>query len=46
MNITKSNFQFVPDVDYNSEWTDKKLYKKYNLSEKEIEHIENLIKEM
>ncbi len=46
MNITKSCFQFVPQENFDQDWNDKKLYKKYKLSEKEIEHIENLIKEM
>ena len=46
MNITKSNFQFVPSVDFEREWNDKMLYKKFDLTEKEIDHIEKLIKEM
>ena len=46
MNITKSCFQFVPQENFDQDWNDKKLYKKYELSQKEIEHIENLIKEM
>ena len=46
MNITKSNFQFVPSVDFEKEWSDKMLYKKFDLTEKEIDHIEKLIKEM
>lgn len=39
-------YQFVPLQDFNEEWTDEKLYKKYNLSQKEIDFIESMIKPM
>ena len=39
-------YQFVPMQDFTEEWTDEKLYKKYNLSQKEIEFIELMIKPM
>ena len=37
-------FQFVPVQDFNKSWTDAELYKKYHLSEEEINYIENLLK--
>jgi len=46
MNITKNNFQFVPCVNFQESWDDKKLYKKYKIIEEEINHIESLIKDM
>jgi site-specific DNA-methyltransferase (adenine-specific) len=45
-NISKSSYQFVPLQDFNEEWTDEKLYKKYKLDEKEIAFIESMIKPM
>lgn len=39
-------YQFVPLQDFNQQWTDEKLYKKYNLSNDEINVIESLIKPM
>ena len=44
--MTKEVFSFVPLQDFNEEWTDEKLYKKYGLSEDEIAYIENVIKPM
>lgn len=44
--ITKSTFSFVPVQDYSISWTDEMLYKKYLLSDEEIEFIENMIKPM
>lgn len=46
MNITNSNLKFVPMQDFNEEWTDEKLYKKYNLTQEEIDFIESMIKPM
>jgi site-specific DNA-methyltransferase (adenine-specific) len=45
-NISKSKFDFVPNIDMAHEWTDEKLYKKFDLSDDEIEFIENMIKSM
>lgn len=42
--ITKDRFSFVPTQDYTESWTDKKLYKKYALSEVEINFIETMIR--
>lgn len=44
IHITKDSFQFVPCQEYVEEWTDEKLYKKYNLTTEEIELIEYTIK--
>ncbi len=56
MHITQKNFQFVPlqDFSYNSdiEWSkpvdeiDKQLYKKYGLTQEEIDFIELMIRAM
>jgi len=42
--ITKGCFAFVPNQDFTEEWTDEKLYAKYNLSDEEISFIESLIR--
>ena len=39
-------FQFVPVQDWSKEWTDNELYKKYGLTQSEIQYIENRIKPM
>jgi len=44
--ISKSIFSFVPKLDMNIEWTDKKLYERYELEAHEIAFIESMIKEM
>lgn len=46
MNISTSNFQFVPLQDFTQEWTDEKLYKKYALTPDEIAFIEQMIRPM
>ena len=43
---TSKVYQFVPMQDFNEEWTDEKLYKKYGLNEEEIAFIESMIKPM
>lgn len=45
-NMAASTFAFVPVLDMSKEWTDEKLYKRYGLTQKEIDHIEATIKEM
>ena len=35
-----------PIQDFNKNWSDKKIYKKYNISNKEISFIESLVREM
>ena len=39
-------YQFVPVQDFTLEWADEMLYKKYNLSDDEINLIENTIRPM
>lgn len=43
---TKAVYQFVPMQDFSKPWTDEELYKKYNLSQEEIDFIESMIKPM
>lgn len=44
MNITKSNFRFVPFLDYKKEWTDEELFKRYECTDAEIETITSMIR--
>ena len=44
--ISAEKFRFVPLQDFSKPWTDKELYKKYNLTEEEIQFIESMIKPM
>ena len=46
ININKDKFQFVPIQDFTKAWTDKELYKKYNLTNDEIALVESMIKPM
>ncbi|MCB5249713.1 MAG: Eco57I restriction-modification methylase domain-containing protein [Candidatus Cloacimonetes bacterium] len=46
IHISKEKFLFVPLQDFSKPWTDEELYKKYNLSEDEIDFIESMIKPM
>lgn len=46
IHITKDSFLFVPIQDFSHPWTDEMLYKKYNLSEEEIQFIESMIRPM
>lgn len=46
INISKDKFCFVPIQDFSKPWTDEELYKKYNLTQEEIEFIESMIKPM
>lgn len=46
INISKEKFQFVPLQDFSHPWTDEMLYKKYNLSQEEIDFIESMIRPM
>jgi hypothetical protein len=43
---TQSVYTFVPNQDFSQEWTDEKLYKKYNLSLDDISFIEDMIRPM
>lgn len=42
----KSVYQFVPLQDFSEPWTDEKLYKKYGLTQDEIDFIESMIRPM
>lgn len=44
MNITKSNFRFVPFPDCSVKWTDDMLFEKYHCDEKEKEMISSIIR--
>lgn len=46
MNISISNFRFVPTQDFSKPWTDAELYAKYNLTQEEIDFIESMIRPM
>lgn len=39
-------YSLIPLQDFNEEWTDKKLYKKYGLTQEEIDFIESMIRPM
>lgn len=45
-NISRSSYMFVPLQDFSKPWTDEELYKKYGLSEDEIQFIESMIRPM
>lgn len=42
-NTIHTTFEFIPIQDFNINWTDEMLYKKYNLDKNDIEYIENLV---
>ncbi len=42
----KRVYQFVPLQNFDEEWTDEKLYKKYKLTEEEINYIESMVRPM
>ncbi len=46
MQVNKDVFSLIPMQDFSKPWTDEELYKKYNLSDEEIEYIETMIKPM
>lgn len=43
---TKTVYEYVPIQDFSKPWTDEELYKKYNLTDEEIEFIESMIRPM
>ena len=43
---TSKTFKFGPLQDFSKPWTDEELYKKYNLTDDEINFIESMIKPM
>ena len=44
--LSADRFLFVPLQDFSKPWTDEELYKKYNLTDEEIQFIESMIKPM
>ncbi len=43
---TKQVYHYVPMQDFSKPWTDEELYKKYDLTQEEIDFIESMIKPM
>lgn len=43
---TRNVYHYVPMQDFSKPWTDEELYKKYGLSQEEIDFIESMIKPM
>lgn len=43
---SKDVYQFVPVQDFSESWTDEKLYKKYGLTQEEIDFIDSMIRPM
>lgn len=43
---TSKTYSFIPMQDFSKPWTDEELYKKYNLSQDEINFIKSMIKPM
>lgn len=43
---TGKTYRFVPVVDFTKEWTDERLYRKYGLTQAEIDLIESSIRSM
>lgn len=43
---TRSTYTWVPIQDFSEPWTDEKLYKKYGLTQEEIDFIESMIRPM
>ena len=42
-NTTSKSYEFVPMQDFSKPWTDEKLYKKYELTQNEINYIESSV---
>jgi site-specific DNA-methyltransferase (adenine-specific) len=42
--VTQKTYAFVPQQDFKEKWTDEKLYKKYGITDDEIEFINTLIR--
>jgi len=45
-NAAKGVYSFVPAQNFDEEWTDEKLYKKYGINEEEIAFIDSMIRPM
>lgn len=44
VHLSKNNFIFVPELDFNESWSDEKLYKYFGLDEEEVSLIENTMR--
>ena len=44
--ITRDRFKFVPELSMKINWSDEKLYKHFNLNQKEIDFINSIIRPM
>lgn len=45
-NITANSYSFIPDLSMDREWTDEKLYDRYEITDDERQFIESLVREM
>jgi site-specific DNA-methyltransferase (adenine-specific) len=45
-NASYKVYDAVPMQDFSKPWTDEELYKKYNLTQEEIDFIESMIRPM
>ena len=45
-NSSMKDYHYVPMQDFSKPWTDEELYKKYDLTQEEIDFIESMIKPM
>lgn len=46
MHIVRDNFQFVPCVNYDEPWDEKKINKLFELTDEEISYIDSLIRDI
>jgi len=46
ISISKPSFDLIPLQDFSKSWTDEELYKKYKLTQEEIDYIEDNIEPM
>ncbi len=44
--LSKDRFSFVPDLPMDEEWTDEKLYERYEINEEEQGFIKSIVREM
>jgi site-specific DNA-methyltransferase (adenine-specific) len=40
---TREVYAFVPDLEYDHEWTDEMLYERYGIEPDEVEFIESIV---
>lgn len=45
-NAARGVYELVPQQDFSQKWNDDELYKKYNISDEEIDFINSMIKDM